>query len=1011
MSTRSNKLKVEEAASDCAGGGSIDETEDILQYLVDRERQQREKLQQLEYKIFRQIALGTATDQVLEDLCLECDAVLGNAISGISLHVPGKDTPLLAVAPGLPAEVSEVWDSLVGSSRAAGSAEPFFIKAVNDSAAWAEQRDFARAYNISASWCWPISSRNGKVIGTLGTAVSRTGRPSAADVELLERVAQLAGIAIDSSRHRDLLGRYEEMVSSSRDMMAYVDSDYVFKAVSISLAEFQGFSRDEVIGRRVPDIIGQDLFENVIKERLDRSFKGESVVREGWRQMNDRQPYHISTHYDPIVENGEVIGVVIVARDTTENQLVEEALRKSEERFTLAMRGLNVGLWDWNPDTDDMYYSPTWGKMLGYSDETYLGTREDFHQLVHEDDREHVNDTMKEFAASGEDLFQMEFRLLHHNGHYLNILSRGYGVRDEAGGGINRVIGINTDITESKQAEIRLQESEARFRSLYDDSPTMFFTLDAGGIIRSVNRFGADHLGSPVRQLVGMNIGKIAHKEDRKGLQKQLARCVDDPESLFRHEFRIIHNFGGQLWVRATLRTIARDGTQNILMSCEDVTETRILSEQLEYQAKHDALTDLINRAEFERRLRRVLNSQSADNEHALCYLDLDQFKIINDTCGHLAGDELLRRVSHLLITVVRKRDTLARLGGDEFAVLLEHCPLEQAMRVASDLLDAVHALRFSWEGKRFNVGVTIGLVPINENSGNVSDVLSAADAACYAAKDAGRNRIHVYHPDDSELSKRRSEMQWVSEINRALEENRLCLARQPIMPLSKTASSGAGKHYELLIRMKDENGDIIFPGAFLPAAERYNLSIRLDRWVVSTAFAWLQDNPQELEALDLCAINLSGHSLSDPEFLNFLLEKLQAERIAAEKFCFEVTETAAIANLGNAIHFMTSLKSIGCSFALDDFGTGLSSFNYLKNLPVDYLKIDGSFIRDITHDPIDRAMVQSINEIGHVMGKETIAEFVESEESLQLLREIGVDHAQGYHVGRPELLGPESSD
>jgi len=320
-------------------------------------------------------------------------------------------------------------------------------------------------------------------------------------------------------------------------------------------------------------------------------------------------------------------------------------------------------------------------------------------------------------------------------------------------------------------------------------------------------------------------------------------------------------------------------------------------------------------------------------------------------------------------------------------------------------VLEGIHDLRFSWEGKRFNLGVTIGLVPINEHSGTVTDVLSAADAACYAAKDAGRNRIHVYHPDDSELSKRRGEMQWVSEINRALEEQRLCLARQPIMPLSGTGKAHDGGHYELLVRMKNENGDLIYPGAFLPAAERYNLAILLDRWVVSSAFAWLLDNPDELASLRMCAINLSGHSLCDPDFLHFLLEKFQEEHIEAEKFCFEITETAAIANLGNAIHFIASLKSIGCSFALDDFGTGLSSFNYLKNLQVDYLKIDGSFISEISRDPIDRAMVQSINEIGHVMGKETIAEFVESEEILEVLREIGVDHAQGYHVGRPELL------
>lgn len=1002
MGPRSNKLQVEEVIIADDDGDEYDHAPNS--FSIDDKRY-RDSLFRLEQRILRQIAGGEDADRILENLCLECEAVLGNALCTILLSDNGGTDLRVAAAPGLPGEMVAVWPALTNAAGAAGSGEPVISEDIQSLSAWLEHRGFAESCGFRSCWAWPQHSRSGAVEGVLAVATGRPGAPEDRDRELLRLVEYLAGIAVNNARSRDLLGRYEEMVSSSRDMMAYVDRNYEFKAVSISLAEFQGFSRDEVIGRTVAEIVGQDIFENVIKERLDRSFRGESVVREGWRQMTDRESRHISTHYDPIVEDGEVIGVVIVARDTTENRLIEEALRESEERFALAMRGLNVGLWDWNPATDEMYYSPTWGKMLGYSDETYVGTRQDFHQLVHEDDREHVIATMMQFAASGEELFSMEFRLLHRDGRYLDILSRGYGVRDETGGGIRRVVGINTDITERKQAETRLQESETRFRSLYDDSPTMFFTLDTNGIIRSLNRFGADHLGYTVRELVGTNINKLVHDEDLGQLRQQLTRCAGEGENLYRHEFRAHHKFGDLLWVRATLRKVSREGETDILISCEDVTETRILSEQLEYQAKHDSLTGLINRAEFERRLRRVLNSHGADNEHALCYLDLDQFKIINDTCGHLAGDELLRRVSHLLGRAVRKRDTLARLGGDEFAILLEHCPLEQAMRVATEVLDGIHDLRFTWEGKRFNLGVTIGLVPINEHSGTVTDVLSAADAACYAAKDAGRNRIHVYHSDDSELSKRRGEMQWVSEINRALEEQRLCLARQPIIPLSGSGKARAGGHYELLVRMKKEDGDLAYPGAFLPAAERYNLAILLDRWVVSSAFAWLLDNPDELASLQMCAINLSGHSLGDPDFLRFLLEKFQEEHIEAENFCFEITETAAIANLGNAIHFITTLKSIGCSFALDDFGTGLSSFNYLKNLPVDYLKIDGSFISEISRDPIDRAMVQSINEIGHVMGKETIAEFVESEEILEILREIGVDHAQGFHVGRPELL------
>lgn len=976
------------------------------------EKMQREKLWRLEQNILRRIAVSDKAEDILEELCLDVEAVLEDAICFVSLLDDDGGMVAANIAPGLPEGFLSAGYAIPWLREAVVGGVPVITEDILQSPLWMGYRDLGGGRGIGSFFSHPLYSQDGSVRGAVCIARSRIGPPTDLGRELLKVAESLAGIALDNSRSQELLRRYEEMVSSSRDMMAYVDRDYIHKAVSISYAGFYSLNRDEIIGRSVPDIIGTELFNNLIKARLDKSFQGESGVWTSWRQMDDGELRHLTTHYDPILENDEVIGVVLVSRDTTETHLTEQALRESEERFNLAMRGLNDGLWDWDPATDAMYYSPTWGKMLGYTDETYVGTREDFHELVHEEDRQRVIDAMQNFAMGGNDRFEIEFRLRHRDGGYLNIQSRGFGVRDEDSGMITRVIGVNADITERKETETLLQESERRFRALYDDSPTMFFTLDMDGDIRSVNRFGAEHLGFTVAEMVGSNLCEHVHEDDRKMLRKQLADCAQGgARAMPRCEFRAYHKYNDMIWVRAALRMSIRDGDSEILVSCEDITEARILSEQLEYQAQHDSLTGLINRGEFERRLRRVLNSQSADNEHALCYLDLDQFKIINDSCGHLAGDELLRRVSYMLNRVVRKRDTLARLGGDEFAVLLEHCPLEQAKRVATEILDSVCALRFSWEGKRFTPGVTIGLVPINEHSGTVTDVLSAADAACYAAKDAGRNRVNVYHPDDSELSKRRGEMQWVSEINRALEEDRLCMAAQPIDSVAGSWPGRKGKHYEVLIRMKDETGKIIYPGSFLPAAERYNLSVRLDRWVVSAMISWLQENPDELNSLALCAINLSGHSLGDTDFLDFLLEKFQAEGIAAEKFCFEITETAAVANLGAAIQFITALNSIGCSFALDDFGTGLSSFNYLKNLPVDYLKIDGSFVRGISRDPLDRAMVHSINDIGHVMGMETIAEFVEDEEILQILREIGVDYVQGFAIGRPKMLDPGSPD
>ncbi|OUR71073.1 hypothetical protein A9Q78_10660 [Methylophaga sp. 41_12_T18] len=432
----------------------------------------------------------------------------------------------------------------------------------------------------------------------------------------------------------------------------------------------------------------------------------------------------------------------------------------------------------------------------------------------------------------------------------------------------------------------------------------------------------------------------------------------------------------------------------------DDVSHEYELSEKLSFQASHDALTGLINRHEFERRTDRLLANLKPDDDgvHALCFMDLDQFKIINDTCGHSAGDEMLRQIAALLQSTVRQRDTLARLGGDEFGVLMEHCSLDDAHRVSMAILKAIQDYQFSWQDYSFKLGVSIGLVAITKNSPNLSELLKHADAACYVAKDNGRNRVHVHDLGDAEIAQRHGEMQWVTRINKAIIENRFCLYAQAIVPLNNSHKM----HYEFLIRMIDEKGEIIPPGAFLPPAERYNLISKLDSWVVTTAFELLETNPRFVEHVDFCSINLSGQSLTDMNFQELIVEKFKHTTISPKKICFEITETAAITNLSSATLFIAKMKELGCRFALDDFGSGLSSFGYLKNLPVDFLKIDGMFVKNIVHDPIDRAMVKSINEIGQVMGMHTIAEFVENADIKSILSAIGVDHAQGYGISKP---------
>lgn len=440
-----------------------------------------------------------------------------------------------------------------------------------------------------------------------------------------------------------------------------------------------------------------------------------------------------------------------------------------------------------------------------------------------------------------------------------------------------------------------------------------------------------------------------------------------------------------------------------VVLIFRDVTQALDMTAQMTYQASHDALTGLIDRREFERRLEHVLSSDKQDGKrHALLYLDLDQFKIVNDTCGHMAGDALLKQVTTILLTQLRINDTLARVGGDEFGLLLENCPAESAFRVADLLRQTVHDFHFAWKEKVFQLGISIGLVSFGNGDETLPDILHMADAACYLAKDKGRNQVQIYTAEDMGIAQRHGEMGWVGRIQKGLKEQRFVLYSQKILPLLNSANPG--EHYEVLLRMQDEDGTLVPPMAFIPAAERYGLMPQLDRWVIATAFAQHGRRHSPGSAPGTCAINLSGASICDEHFYEFVMAQFELFNVPPAEICFEITETSAIANLAQASILICKLKAIGCRFSLDDFGSGMSSFAYLKHLPVDYLKIDGGFVKDMVDDPIDCAMVEAINHIGHLMNIETIAEFVENDAILEALRRIGVDYAQGYGVEKPRL-------
>jgi diguanylate cyclase (GGDEF)-like protein/PAS domain S-box-containing protein len=564
------------------------------------------------------------------------------------------------------------------------------------------------------------------------------------------------------------------------------------------------------------------------------------------------------------------------------------------------------------------------------------------------------------------------------------------------------IVTVTRDMTERKRVEAALIDGEARFKNIFEYAPIGVGLGDEKGNILQINEAASEILGYSVDELVGKNFIDFVHPDEKEISKEHHMKLFSGELESYRLEKRYRHKKGHYIWVSLNV-SIVKDQNEvpsYLIAQIEDISKARKLTEQLSYEATHDSLTSLINRREFENRIKLLIDTSKLDrSEHALCYLDLDQFKILNDTYGHAAGDELLRQLSKHLQNQIREQDTIARLGGDEFGILMEHCSIENASQTCNLILKEIREFQFIWEGHAFNVGASIGLVTITKDS-SMTNLFKAADAACYTAKDLGRNRIHLFNEDDVELSKRYGEMLWVSRINEAIKENRFFLVAQPIQSLDEEDQSKS--KLEILLRMKDEYGETILPGVFLPAAERYGLISKLDRWVINATVTTINQDKSLLSNLSMCSINLSGQSIGDKDFREFVELIFDTYPESIDKICFEITETAAIDNFSNAIDFINTFKKRGCRFALDDFGSGLSSFGYLKNLPVDYVKIDGMFVKDIVDDPIDYAMVKSINDIGQVMGMQTIAEFVETDEINSMLKDIGVNYTQGYAIGRP---------
>jgi diguanylate cyclase (GGDEF)-like protein/PAS domain S-box-containing protein len=691
-----------------------------------------------------------------------------------------------------------------------------------------------------------------------------------------------------------------------------------------------------------------------------------------------------------------------------ETREAENRIRESKNRVQAIIEGMQDTIIHVDENGTIKWVTPSIRQLLGYSSEEVSGL--DIGKLyLSSGDRENHD---KALDASFGGLQNHEFTLRHKNGNCVWVSENCVYKYNEVGG-ITGYEATLRDITALKQTKEALFLAQERAYVTLGSIGDGVIAVNMDGNIDYMNIVAEQGTGWSLEEAHGRAMAEVFRIVDEKSLQP-----TPDPVKLCLKEgtatmlpgyLLLIHKHIQQhlsIEVNAAPIRNSQREISGVVLVFHDVSELRSLA-QMTYHATHDSLTGLINRREFEKRVNQALQyTRDRGKRYGLCYIDLDNFKVVNDTCGHGAGDELLKQLTMILRNSLREGDTLSRIGGDEFGILFSGCSIPSAKRLADKIRKRVDEFRFAWNDNSFRIGASIGLVPVTAESGTISDVLSAADSACYVAKENGRNRVHVYKNNDIAVAEQKGQMQWVQRIQNVLEQERFKLYFQTIAPIHDIPEEKNKLHGEVLIRMLDKDGTLIGPDSFIPAAERYSLMGSIDQWVVKNTLEMLsRDIGLIQERISACSINLSGQSLSDDRFMSALVEMIDDMDIPPELLCFEITETAVISNLSNATRLIDTLRDMGCRFALDDFGVGLSSFGYLKNLAVDYLKLDGCFIKNMTKDSIDYAMVHSINHVGQTLKIKTIAEFVENNETLEALREIGVDYAQGYGIAKPVPL------
>jgi diguanylate cyclase (GGDEF)-like protein/PAS domain S-box-containing protein len=787
------------------------------------------------------------------------------------------------------------------------------------------------------------------------------------------------------------------------------DEQSRFIAVNEPFGAACGVAPGDLVGRSDLGIWPEDLADGYLADDVEVMRTGQRKRVEERLVASDGQESWLETIKTPIFnDRGDVIGTTGIARDITERKHAEAALRESEARFRDFAETAADWFWEMDAQLRFTAFSGRFREAFGQpADEAIGRTRREMFDQSNNDPKgwdEHYRDLIAHRPFK-----DFEYVIVREDGAARVVHTSGRPVFDDDGV-FQGYRGVGRDVTERKQAEEALFAEKERAQVTLHSIGDGVITTDFGGRVEYLNPVAEALTGWDTREAEGRFLSTVFRVVDERThdpVADPVARCLQEGRVLgLANHSVLVRRDDHQFDIEYSAAPISGQDNRvfGVVLVFHDVTERRLMIRQMAHDAAHDALTGLVNRREFERRLERALaDAKEHAVEHALCYLDLDQFKIINDTAGHAAGDELLKRVSHLLADSFRERDTLARLGGDEFGLLLEHCPLGRALLVARSAVDALRDHRFVWKGRTFQVGASVGIVSITAQCESLSQLFSQADVACYTAKEHGRDRIHVYEHAGSEPAQRHSELLRVSGLRDALEQNRFSLCRQPIEPL--VPGKAEPRRYELLLRLLDEQGNAVLPNDFIPAAERYGLMARIDRWVIRTALARYHDWFGESGAS--ISINLSGNSLSENGFGAYVEEQLALSAVAPERLCFEVTETAVVHNLSQAMTFITAVRKQGVELALDDFGSGLSSFRYLKTLPVDYLKIDGAFVQDMMGDERNHAMVRAIHDVGRAMGIKTIAEYACSPEIVAGLKTMGVDYAQGYAIGAPQPCQP----